>query len=769
MSLGALLIVALVGPLLSWRLSLAGGRHGGSIATLLPAGLFLGFLMHWSEVTAGVVVVETASWVPSLRVALDLKLDGFSMLFALLITGVGTLVTVYAASYFATAPARTRARFIMLIHLFMAAMLGTVLADNLIVMYLFWEWTSLTSFMLIGFESTKPAARRAASQSLIVTAGGGLALFAGILLVGMELGTFSLTEVVARSEDLLQSPYLAAMVALVLVGAFTKSAQFPFHFWLPQAMAAPTPASAYLHSATMVKLGIYLLARFASVFEQVPAFGTALLTVGTLTMLVAAVGAVRAKRFKAVLAQSTVASLAMLVMLIGLGSAEAAVAVSVFILAHALYKAALFFAAGNVIQCTGRSELDEVGGLARFLPWTALASVLAGVSLAGLPPALGFIAKEYMFEAQLGTVGPGLVMWATVLVGAVMVGVAYVVALRPWFLRIAKTTSLRHGERPGQVVAPLLLAATGLVLAVFPGLAMRPLVNAAAGALAGIPTAASMTLWHGLTPMLALSAAAVVLGVILALGWTRLRQILDSAPFARSLDADRIYHRMLGGLLALARITTRVLQNGDQRKYTLVVAIGIVAVSAWALVRRGGFEFAAEGAVLAVPTGLLLLALAGSLVTVLSRSLVTALLGVGVVGYGSALLFLLNGAPDLALTQFAVETLVLVVVMAVLGRLPVGPRPTRSSAERRTDALVAVAFAVIAFVGLAGMLSGPFDTRLSAYFGEAALAEAHGRNVVNVILVDFRALDTLGEIAVVGFATMAAWVLLRNRRRKGKG
>ena len=764
MSLLALLLLSFVGSALSWRLVVESGRFGGSIAALLPAILFIGIAAHWPSVTGGGFVEESVAWAPSLGIGITLRLDGFSFLFSLLITGIGTLVTLYAGAYFAGSPARERARFIVLILLFMASMLGTVLSDNLIVMYVFWEATSLTSFMLIGFETTKPEARRVALQSLLVTAGGGLALFAGILLIGMELGTFSLAEVTARSDELVQSPYLVAIIVLILLGAFTKSAQFPFHFWLPQAMAAPTPASAYLHSATMVKLGVYLLARFAPVFADVPDFGVTLVVFGSATMLIAALNAVLAVGYKAILAQSTVASLGILVMLIGVGGEVAAVATSGFILTHALYKAALFFCAGTAIHATGITELRRLGGLARFLPVTATAAVLASLSMAGLPPFIGFISKEYLFEAQLGSDWHAAPVIVAVLVNAVMVAVAGVVSLRPFFLGRDKISHVKHGETPGLLAGPLVLALLGIFMGIAPRLVGEGLVAPAAQALHGEPIDTSFALWHGLTPMLLLSLMVVTLGVVLAWQWDRLHEAINRARWLRRLDADRAYDWVLARILGVAGLSTRLLQNGDQRHYTLIVSLTLLGIIGWVLAHTGGIALAFGDAILPVPATVLALAVLGALVAARAVSLVTALIGIGVVGYGSALIFLLNGAPDLALTQFAVETLALVVITAVLVRLPTYASATRSGGERRADALLATGFALLIFIGLSSMLALPFDTRLSDYFGATSYGEAHGRNVVNVVIVDFRALDTLGEIAVVGFATLGAWVLLRRRR-----
>ncbi len=768
MTLIHFLLIASVGSLICWQLAFRTSgafRHGPA---LLPLALFGWLLVQAPQISGGAPLVDIVTWVPSLGIDLSFRLDGFSWLFALLITGIGTLVTIYATSYFAEAIAAKRARFVLLIQLFMTAMLGTVLADNLIVMFVFWETTSLTSFLLIGFEATKPEARRAALQSLLITCGGGLALFGAIVLIGIELGTFSLAEITGLADELVASPHLIAIVVLIMVGAFTKSAQFPFHFWLPQAMAAPTPASAYLHSATMVKLGIYLLARFDTIFADVPFFGFTLVVVGMITMLLAAFNAVRASGYKAVLAQSTVASLGILVMLIGLDGPVSSVAVVGFILTHALYKAALFFCAGTAIHATHISELRKLGGLSRHLPFTAAAAILASLSMAGLPPFIGFIAKEYLFEAQLESSWNVIPVVVAVLVNGVMVAVAGAVSLRPFFQGRGKISHVHHGETPGLLAGPLTLAALGITFGIVPSLVAKTIIAPAASALQGAPVDVSFSLWHGLTPMLGLSAAVIALGVLLIWKWDDFHHAIGRSRLAHKIDADHLYHRVVAGILGLAKASTRQLQNGDQRHYTAIVLVTLFAIAGYAMLTSAGIEIAwTGGELLLFPTAILLLALIGAVVALRTTSLVTALVGIGVVGYGSALIFLVNGAPDLALTQFAVETLVLVVLMAVLVRLPTNAARTRSSRERRFDAAIAAGFALLIFLGLATMLAGPFDTRLSDFYGATSYLEALGHNVVNVIIVDYRGFDTIGEIAVVGFATLSVWALLR--RRAGKG
>ncbi|WP_029030107.1 hydrogen gas-evolving membrane-bound hydrogenase subunit E [Salinarimonas rosea] len=773
MDLSTILLVALAGSVVAPFVVARAGVLGGPLAAVLPAALFAWFFAQIGAVGTA-PIVEVVPWVPSLGIDLTFRLDGFSLLFALLITGIGTLVTLYAASYMAEKPAFVRAQFLFYILLFMTAMLATVTADNLVALFVFWEMTSLLSFLLVGFQSEDAKARKAALQSLLVTASGGLALLAGIILIGVEAGTFSIAALVANPAPVLDSPLFPLIVACVLIGAFTKSAQFPFHFWLPNAMKAPTPASAYLHSATMVKLGVYLLARLDPVFAGAPWVGATLVFFGGLTMLIAAVQALRAIELKAVLAYSTVASLGTLVMLIGLDGPVSSVAVVGLILAHALYKATLFFCAGIVIHATHETRLRALGGLAKLLPFTAAATVLASFSMAGLPPFIGFISKEYLFEAKLESSLDTVAVTIGVLVNAVMVAIAGVLALRPFFGRPKKAFHVEHGEQPGMTVGPLLLAVVGVTFGLVPSLVAYALIEPAAIAIHGAPFDVSFKLWHGFTPMLALSGLVVALGAVLAWFWDPIHLAMRRRRAFDEVFLDRGYDLVLGRTLALARWSTNVLQNGDLRVYAAVVSATVTGLLAYGLLAGEGPVLPAIAGEPVRPYLLVVCALivAGCLVAAAVPSLVSAIVAVGLSGYGLALVFLLNGGPDLALTQFSVETLFVVIVMAVLLKLPIVARSSRTTGERWMDGALAAAFAACILVATLWIAAKPFNPELTEYFAATAVPEGFGRNVVNVILVDFRALDTFGEIAVVAFAALGAWALLRSgggSRRASKG
>ncbi len=764
--ISTLLALSLAGSCAAWPLGRRVGRQAaGWLLALLPAGLFAAFLRFAPAIEAGRVITERRAWAPSLGVELTFRLDGFSFLFCLLITGIGTLVVIYAGAYLTEQSDSDRARFIALILFFMTAMLGAVLADDLLVLYLFWEATSVLSFLLIGFDAGSASARRSALMSLRVTAGGGLALLAAIVLIGATLGTYSMADAVARAPELAQSPWIVPILIGLLVGAFTKSAQFPFHFWLPNAMQAPTPASAYLHSATMVKLGVYLLARFEPVIGAVPGGRDTLIAVALATMLVGAYQALRAENFKAVLAYSTVASLGILVMLVGLNGPMASVATVGFILAHALYKASLFFCAGTVLHATGLSKLRQMGGLGRFLPITALAAALASLSMAGLPPFLGFISKEFLFEAQIRSSWDAIPTAVAVLVNSVIVSVAGLVTLRPFFMGHGKVREVRHREVPALFVGPVTLALLGLVISLDPDWISRSVLRPAVAAVYGEPVEVKVALWHGLTPMLALSVVVVGIGALLFVFWVPIHRRLRARSALDRYEAEHAYEALLRRVEAVAAGTAARIQHGGLRGYLWVVFAGTMGLVAWGLFAAGAPpRLPAEwGALRVGPAAEALIGLAGGIAATRARSLLAAMIAVGLVGLVAALTFMMNGAPDLALTQFAVESLLVVLLTVALFVLPLHAPPTRTRRERTLDAALATGFSALLFVVLLDMAAAPQHTEVSEFFATRSYVEAFGRNVVNVILVDFRAFDTLGETAVIALSAIIAWSLLGTR------
>jgi multicomponent Na+:H+ antiporter subunit A len=483
------------------------------------------------------------------------------------------------------------------------------------------------------------------------------------------------------------------------------------------------------------------------------------------TMLVGAFQALRAENFKAVLAYSTVASLGILVMLVGLDGPMASVATVGFILAHALYKATLFFCAGNVLHATGLSQLRQMGGLGRLLPGTAGAAALASLSMAGLPPFLGFISKEFLFEAQIRSSWDAIPMAVAVLVNAVIVGVAGVVTLRPFFMGHGKVRTVRHREVPGLLAGPVVLALLGLVISLEPDWISRSVLRPAVAAIYGQPVEVKEGLWHGLTPMLALSALVVGIGALLFVFWVPIHRRLRTRSALDRYEAEHGYEALLGGVEAAAAGTAVRIQHGDLRGYLWVVLAGAAGFVLWGLVAAaaaprlpaGGGEFRLG------PAAVALVGLAGGIAAARARSLLATLIAVGLVGFVAALTFMMNGAPDLALTQFAVESLLVVLLTIALFVLPLRAPSTRTPRERTLDAALSAGFGALLFVVLLDMGSAPQHTEISDFFAARSYVEAFGRNVVNVILVDFRALDTLGETAVIALSAMIAWSLLGPR------
>jgi multicomponent Na+:H+ antiporter subunit A len=731
----------------------------------LPLGALL--VLAWTLATHRLPLSGSLDWVPALGLRFALRLDGLAALMLLMITGVGTAVFVYAGAYMAHGVSLRR--LYVLLSCFMVAMVGCVLADDVLLFFTCWELTSLLSFLLVGFDHTSPASRRSAQQALLVTGSGGLALLAGLVLLTRQLGTSSITEMVARLPDATATPGLVAGVLLMVVGAFTKSAQLPFHFWLPNAMAAPTPVSAYLHSATMVKLGVYLLARFDAGLDGWTLWQVLLQTAGSATAAWGMVLALRERDLKRILAWSTVATLGTLVALVGLPGAGAALAVGGLLLAHALYKAPLFFVAGNLDHGTGTRVIDHFGGLRRAMPWTAAAALLAGMSMAGLPMSFGYAAKHLMSEAKQGGGVLPFVSLANTVFAAVAVAVAGVAAVRIFWRRATSdTVEEAHEGGPGLIVPPLALALVGIFLGLFP-LQAKQLVEGAGDAMT--PPAVSVQMQLGGDRAADLLSLSITLGAGLAiyLLWDPLHRVVDAMD--RRLGRFGMaahYERALHALPRLAAAVTRRVQHGRSPGYlalaVFTVSLGLAAVL-WAareVLVLPGWALPSWG-----QAGAVAMVLAGAVAAVCVRQRLALLLSAGLVGYGTALWCLFSGAPDVAFTQFVVETVFVIIVAAVLLALAQRGRPASvdERALRRSAALLAGGFASALTLLWLAVAALPFDDALSRWFGAHSVAAAHGRNVVNVLLVDFRALDTLGEISVVMLSLMAALPLLRRMRR----
>ena len=505
------------------------GDSVGWVLAVLPAGLTIYFAQFLGPVAAGETLSFSTEWVPALGIALSFYVDGLSLLFALLISFIGTFIVLYAGAYLKGHA--DLGRFMMFLLMFMGSMLGLVLSNNVVTLFVFWELTSITSFLLIGFNHDKARSRRAALQALVVTGGGGLALLAGLLLMAQAGGAMELSTLLADGDVLRDHPWYLAILVLVLAGAFTKSAQVPFHFWLPNAMEAPTPVSAYLHSATMVKAGVYLLARMNPGLGGTEVWQIALMTFGGATLITGAVLALRNTDLKLMLAQTTVASLGLLVFLIGIGEPLAIQAAMAYLFAHSMFKGALFMVAGSVDHGTGTRELSRLSGLGRVMPFTAVAGGLAALSMSGLAPFIGFIAKEWIYKGTLDGGVPLLLTAVAIAGNGLMFAVAFLVGFKPFFGKPGDTPHKPHEGSIGLWVGALTLAVLGLFFGLFSNITESQFVGPAAIAVAGMPMAVDLYLWGGFKAPVVASIITVALGLLLFWQGRRL-----SAALAQAID-----------------------------------------------------------------------------------------------------------------------------------------------------------------------------------------------------------------------------------------
>jgi len=734
------------------------GRYSSAVLAVLPLTLALYFI---SQNVSDYPLLERREWAPSLGIELAFTLDGLSRLFALLITGIGTLIFVYAGPYMAGHP--FTGRLFALLLLFMGSMLGLVLAGNVLTLYVFWELTSISSYLLIGFDHQRHSARTAALQALIVTTLGGLAMLAGLVLLGQSAGSYDLVTILDSGALVRSDPMYPAALILILLGAFTKSAQFPFHFWLPNAMEAPTPVSAYLHSSTMVKAGVYLLARLAPVLGGTALWFWSVSVVGAVTMILGAAFALAQTEFKRILAYSTVSALGLIVLCLGLGTPEAATAAMAFLLAHALYKGTLFLVAGIVTHETGETSIENVGRLSKQMPITAAAALLAALSMAGLPPLFGFIGKELAIESALHAPG-GLAFAGLIAVGgALLFAVAFTAGLAPFYAGASSASA--HEASPTLWMGPMALASVGAAAGLAPAWIATPLVREASAAVLGMANAShevSLGLWHGVTPGQILGLSSMALGALLFAGRARWRLALASWPAA--LDGSAIYQAIHKGVTLYASAQTRIVQDGLLRHYVLIT-MGVMVLLVGSTLVAGGLpgasgwdDLRAHEAVLGV------VIVFGALSTVITGSRMGGVAALGIVGFGVALIFAQFGAPDLAMTQFAIETLSVILLVFALYHLPrTLPGPKR--ARRWRDAAIAIASGALMTALVLAALEIQIAPSIGDYYMARSQPEAHGRNVVNVILVDFRGVDTMGEISVLGIAATGVFALLRLRPR----
>ncbi|MEO1639808.1 MAG: hydrogen gas-evolving membrane-bound hydrogenase subunit E [Pseudomonadota bacterium] len=731
----------------------------GLLPVVIAGSLFVWFAQMMPVIGAGDTLRVVIPWVPSLGVNLSFYIDGLSLTFALLITGIGALVMLYSARYLAGHVHQTR--FSLFLTSFMLAMLGLVTSDNLLGLFVFWELTTITSYLLIGFSHSTQKARRSALQALLLTGIGGLALLAGIILIGTTAGTFEMSEINAMPGVLTGSVMYLPILLFVLAGAFNKSAQFPLHFWLPNAMAAPTPVSAYLHSATMVKAGIYLLARVHPSMAGTDVWLWTLTIFGAITMVFASVMALRQTDLKLALAYTTLMALGALTLLLGNESGYTITAAVTFLIVHSLYKASLFLVVGILDAQTGTREANKLFGMARAMPITAFAAGLAALSMAGFPPFLGFIGKELKYAGAIAVASePVFVAGAVLIASALMVALAGIVSFRPFWSRSGDPIE-GVTEAPWPMLAgPLVLAVMGAFFGIFPDTLATVLVNPTVGAIIGdAGDAKELQLWAGVNLPLFLSIATFVLGFAIYRYKLELRAWLIGLT-ERSPSFDNGWDKLMAGVAAGSKALTRAIQTGVLRHYMLITfGTALVVLAVTLFLRTTGIPQVGWPDVEIWDWIVFLLVLMGTFLTTITYSRITAIAGLGVVGIGMAMIFIIYSAPDVAITQLLVETLVVVLFAAAALKLPGLRENTRGF--RVFDAIIGTAFGVVTAIILMKVTAGPIDRELTTFFEQASWPEAFGQNIVNVILVDFRALDTFGEIAVVLIAAISIFALLR--------
>lgn len=745
-------------------------RYSGLVLALIPFAIFIYLLSFLEQVTAGGSLSFTYAWVPSLNIDLHFLVDGLSLFFGLLISGFGTLIIIYASSYLAEHP--LLGRFYIYMLLFMASMLGVVLSGNLIGLFVFWELTSLSSYLLIGFNHDQEESRKSALQAMLVTVGGGMALLAGLILLGMAGGTYSIPALLDNGALIQQHIFYDAIIILILLGAFTKSAQFPFHFWLPNAMAAPTPVSAYLHSATMVKAGVYLVARLNPALSGSDLWQTLLIATGTITMVLGAFLAIQQKDLKKILAYTTISALGILFLMLGIGSTIALQAAIIFILAHALYKGTLFLITGNLDHETGTRDVSQLSGLRKLMPVTGVAAVLACMSMAGVMPFFGFIGKEVVYDAAIeATLYNTILLLAVILAGVFFVAVAIDLGYTIFFGSLGTFPKKPHEAPAGMLAAPVIFSVTGLILGLFAASLVQPLLNVASDVVMHRHEELHLKLWHGFNLVFGLSLVTLALGYATFRLRRSIRTTSDKYDYISNWGPTAIYEKAITSLALIADKHTRFFQNGFLRSYlTNILAFFLLVFITTLIVKDINLDMperlsVSEGYTIYEVVVVLLILLGLSLIF-FTTSRLTALVALGVVGYGIALLFILFGAPDVAMTQFLIETLTVVLFVIALQKLP----PFRIYSRRRKRfkyLLVSLLFGgIMSFITLK-VTSYPMDFTLKEFYAQNSVPIAHGRNIVNVILVDFRGLDTLGESTVLGIAALGIFSLMKLRIQEG--
>ncbi|MFT4412989.1 Na+/H+ antiporter subunit A [Fredinandcohnia humi] len=773
------------------------GIHTGWFVLVLPIVLFTYLFQFLKDTMDGNPIIKTAKWIPSIGVNFTVYIDGLGLLFSLLITGIGALVVLYSIYYLSKQKESLHTFYVYLL-CFMGAMLGVVLSDNVIVLYTFWELTSLSSFLLIGYWYQREKSRYGAQKSMLITVFGGLSMLAGFILLSIMTNTFSIREMISQIETLPSASLFLPAMLLILLGAFTKSAQFPFHIWLPDAMEAPTPVSAYLHSATMVKAGIYLVARLSPIFAGSSEWFWIVSTFGIITLFWGSFSAVKQTDLKAILAFSTVSQLGMIMSLLGIGSAAlhykhldnniyiAAIVAAIFhLINHATFKGSLFMVVGIVDHETGTRDIRKLGGLMTVMPLTFTLAVIGSFSMAGLPPFNGFLSKEMFFTAMvnatkldifnmetLGVFFP-ILAW----IASVFTFIYCMILVFTTFtgkLQTEKLEKTPHEAPIGMLLPPIILASLVLIFGFFANILAPSVIEPAVTSILpslleeGWKYHVHIDYWHGPNIELFMTIGVVAIGTVLFLTlakWSRIYNV-----FSKRLTLNNFYDHGLVSMEKVASKVNRFYMTGVVRDYLVIIFAFLIVALGSTLVMKNAFaiDFTHVAPIRVYEAILALVLVAGVVVILFAKSRLTAIIALGAVGYTVSLFFVLFRAPDLALTQLVIETVSVALFLLCFYHLPKLQRKNKPLRFRLPNLLISLGVGTIVTLIALSSSSNRLIESISSYFVENSYTEAGGKNIVNVILVDFRGFDTLFEITVLGIASLGIFTMIKLRLSRGK-
>lgn len=762
--------------------------HLGWFVLPVPIVLFIYFLTMISITMSGNTVMKTLNWMPHFGMNFNLYVDGLGLLFSLLITGIGSLVVLYSIGYLSKS--EQLGNFYCYLLLFMGAMLGVVLSDNLIILYLFWELTSFSSFLLISFWREKKASIYGAQKSLVITVLGGLSLLGGIILLSLAAHTFSIQTMIDKTSDIQNSPFFILAMVLVMIGAFTKSAQVPFYIWLPDAMEAPTPVSAYLHSATMVKAGLYLIARMTPIFAVSEGWVWTITLVGLITLFWASLNATKQQDLKGILAFSTVSQLGMIMSMLGIGAvsyhyhgADSQVYVAGFIAAifhlinHATFKGALFMITGGVDHSTGTRDVRKLGGLLTIMPISFTITIITALSMAGVPPFNGFLSKEKFLEAMIDVTHANIMSLSTLgfifpiiaIVGSIFTFVYSIKFIMHIFFGKYKPESLPQSAHESSILmllSPIILALLVIVFGLFPSILTHSIIEPATQSVSqSTGITAEFHLFHGITPAFISTIAIYIIGILFIITFSYWVRLLETQP--NQLKFNHWYDTMGRNIPGYSENMTNSYVTGFSRN-NLVIIFGILILLTLVTLISVPFSinFKNVSQFRIFEGGIVLFLLVASFLIIFAKSRLFSIIMLSAVGYAISVLFIFFKAPDLALTQFVVESISTALFLLCFYHLPNLNRYNESLAFKINNAIISAGVGLVVIIlGLIGYGNRHFSS-ITKYYQDHVYDLAHGKNMVNVILVDFRGMDTLFESSVLGIAGLGVYTMIKLRLKQ---